>query len=323
MWLRGIDFLPVANASGARGFFKEGYWYHTLWKLLGLTWKNTGFVAKTITLDPRLDPQNSLGNMPLCDDGITPREFFPRCIIPKMRSGVVLNAVGLSNPGAWNMIQRGIWQRMSGKPFHLSFMPVRKERNDRLQELRQFVLLLAPTLDQFRSHVGLEMNFSCPNANIHTSCLLQEIEESLDIASALRIPLQVKVNALAPVRETCEAANHPACDALTMGNTLPWGSMPEKIPWQKLFENPVSPLAKFGGGGLSGPLLRPIHCAWIAAARDLGFTKPIWGCGGIDCIQAVKEYKEAGASGVQLGTVCMLRPWRMKNIIRYANTVFN
>ncbi len=322
MWLRGINYRRVANASGAQGFFKEGYWYQRIGKLAGLTWKGTGFVGKTITMEPRLDPANSLGNMPLKKDGITPVEFFPACIVPKFRSGVVLNAVGLSNPGAFHILTRGDWRQRIKEPFHLSFMAVHKGKNDRLEELREFTKLLHYTLDQFTAHVGLEINFSCPNAAINPTSLLQEIGEALDIAASLRIPIQIKLNALAPVKEVCEIAMHPACDAITMGNTLPWGSMPDRIHWEKLFGNSVSPLIELGEGALSGPPLCPIHCEWIATARDFGFTKAIWGCGGIHSAQAVKQYRNAGATGIQLGTVCMMRPWRMRGIISYADSVF-
>lgn len=321
MWLRGVSFNSVANASGARGFFKEGYWYHYPWKVIGMSWGNSTFIAKTVTMEPRLFPERKLGNMKLKSDGITPAEFLPPCIVPNFRQGIVLNAVGLSNPGAVRMLSCGKWQQLR-EAFFISFMAVKETTSDRLDELREFVALLNRHLDEFAGHVGLELNYSCPNAKVEHSSLAQEIGEALDIAGALYIPLQIKLNALAPVQEVCEVAKHPACNAIVMGNTLPWGSMQDKIHWEKLFGNSVSPLMKLGGGGLSGPPLRPIHCQWIAEARDCGFDKPIWGCGGIDSVRAVKEYRNAGASGIQLGTVCMMRPWRMRSIISYANSVF-
>jgi len=52
MILRGIEFGNVFNASGARGFFGEGYVYHRLWRPFGLSYDGSTFVAKTTTLLP-------------------------------------------------------------------------------------------------------------------------------------------------------------------------------------------------------------------------------------------------------------------------------
>src|SRR5208282_391343 len=90
--LRGIDFGNVFNASGARGFHGEGYWFHRLWRPFGLDYAGSTFVAKTTTLMPRM------GNMPIDESG-KPVGMLPDCIVVKPAAGVVLNAVGLSGPG--------------------------------------------------------------------------------------------------------------------------------------------------------------------------------------------------------------------------------
>lgn len=316
MLVAGYAYPPIMNASGARGFFGEGYWYHKYWKLAGLSFKTCGFTAKTTTLQPRF------GNMPMCEDGITPEEYFPNCIIVKPFSGIALNAVGLSGPGAYNLLSQGYWQQISGNPWNLSFMSVLTTRSDRAEELREFVRLLFPVIHHFNAKVGLELNFSCPNAHVDPLELVGEVGEALELASKLLIPLQCKFNALAPVRTVCEISTNRNCAAIVMGNTIPWGQFPDRIPWARVFGNEESPLQQFGGGGLSGPPLRRIHCEWIRDARDSGLRKPIWGCGGIDSPSAVQEYKHAGASGVQIGTVCMTRPWRTTSIIRTAYELF-
>lgn len=315
MRLRGKYFSPVYNASGARGFFGEGYPFHRWWKLLGLTFRDCGFIAKTITLEPRA------GNLPLRAD-FRPRELRPKCIIVDFRQGTILNAVGLSNPGASALLDLGRWQQRIGESFFLSFMAVGSTSSDRLNEMRQFVSLLQSRLAEFMAAIGLEINFSCPNTSLHLSSLVNEISQSLDIAAALNIPLQVKVSAAMPVAAVCEACRHQACDALTVSNTIPWGQLPERIDWPRLFGTSVSPLCHLGGGGLSGWPLTPIVCDYIQQVRDFGFDQPIWACGGIDNCQAVDRVKDAGASGVQLGTVAIVRPWRMRKIIHHANQVF-
>ncbi len=315
MRLRGVGFPPICNAAGAQGFFGEGYPYHWYWKLAGLTFAGCGFMAKTTTLERRA------GNMPLKADGITPVERKPKCIYVDFLKGIVLNAVGLSNHGAEALLKTYCWQQRH-EPFFLSFMAVGPTVSERLDELEEFVTLLARYKPGFQGQFGLEINFSCPNAGIDPTSLINEVGSALDIAGALGIPLQCKFNATVPVKALCEVARHPNCDAITMSNTIPWGQLPDRIDWKGLFGTDISPLAHLGGGGLSGWPLLPIVCDWIREARDCGFAKPIWACGGIDSVRAVRQAKQAGASGVQIGTVAIVRPWRMRGIIRYAHEIF-
>lgn len=315
MRLRGITFPPVMNASGAQGFFGEGYPFHRFWKLAGLTFKGCGFIAKTTTLD------RQIGHMPVKDDGITPKEWKPKCIVVKPLTDVVLNSVGLTGPGAGCLFSRGHWQ-CRRDPFFLSFMSIQKSADERQQELKQFVQMAQHFLGHLHLTVGLEMNFSCPNVGLDPGPLVNEIGEALDEAGRLRMPLQVKLNALMPVTTACEIARHPECDAITMGNTIPWGKLPERINWLGLFGSTVSPLAHLGGGGLSGWPLLPIICDWLHAARDCGLTKPVWACGGINSPKAVHRVKAAGASGIQFGTAALLHPDRMRSIIGHAHAAF-
>lgn len=69
-------FGPVWGASGVRGFFGEGYWYQKLFTrfIPGYSFAGATFVAKTVTANP------TIGNMPLADDGLSPKEKRPACI---------------------------------------------------------------------------------------------------------------------------------------------------------------------------------------------------------------------------------------------------
>lgn len=152
--LQGIDFGPVWCASGARGWFGEGYWFHK-W-VPGLDWTGSTFVAKTTTLEPRK------GNMPLKSDW-TPRGLIPRGIVVWPVAGAALNAVGLSGPGAEALFETGRWQAWPD-PFFLSFMAVGETREDRVVEAREFAKLLRCHLDHFHAPVGLQVNLSCVSA---------------------------------------------------------------------------------------------------------------------------------------------------------------
>ena len=92
MKLRGIDFGNFLGASGVQGFFGEGYWFHHPWKPFGLDLSRMTFVSKTATLFARK------GNMTLTRRH-TPVNPFPRCVRVRPFRGLMLNSVGLSNPG--------------------------------------------------------------------------------------------------------------------------------------------------------------------------------------------------------------------------------
>ena len=319
MILRGVNFGPVLDASGVRGFFGEGYWYHTLLTPFGLDFKGSTFVAKTTTLEPRA------GNMPLAPDGITPLEWKPRCIVVNFWDGSALNAVGLSGPGAKALFERKRWQRRK-EPFMISFMSVALTAKERVRELADFLELFDRHLRDFWAPVGLQLNYTCPNVTqeeISPEMHLREINEGLDLSSGLRIPLIVKLNLLTPVPFARSVSEHRACDALCVSNTIPWGALPEKIFWAHMFGSHTSPLESLGGGGLSGWPLHTLVYRWVTDARSAGITKPINAGGGILSPDDVDDLASAGASSVFLGSVAFLRGWRVRRIIARARECEN
>jgi dihydroorotate dehydrogenase (NAD+) catalytic subunit len=251
--------------------------------------------------------------MPL--KGLGPRDWLPDCIKVYPWKGMALNAVGLSGPGAKVLLQKGLWYKQE-KPFFLSFMSVGATRTERLSELREFVLLLERHLP-FSAPVGLQLNFSCPNVGLDPQKLVNEILEGLDLASVLDIPLVPKVNVSFPTDVILSLQDHADLDAISVSNTIPWGH--SLINWQKLFGTTTSPLARFGGGGLSGKPLLPLVLPWIRMLRMTGFEKPIIGGGGILSKADADQMVNAGADAVELGSVSMLRPWRLRGIVSHVN----
>lgn len=308
MRLRGINFGHVLNSSGARNFDGSGWWYHR-WAP-GLDYTGTTFVAKTTTLHPRA------GNMPL--EGLQPRDRLPDCIRVYPWKGMALNAVGLSGPGAEALLQKDVWHEQE-RPFFLSFMSIAASKAERLSELRQFILLLGRYLP-FKAPVGLQLNFSCPNVGLDPQKLVDEMKESLDLADILNIPLVPKISAAFPQRVMWDLEDDGApFDALSVSNTIPWGQLPNRIPWKKLFGTNTSPLARYGGGGLSGAPLLPIVVDWIRACRGTDFKKPIIGGGGILSIPDADQMIDAGADAVELGSMAMFRSWRFQGVVRHVN----
>jgi len=317
MKLRGIDFGHVIASSGSRNFFGEGYSFHRLWRPFGLRYDGSTFVAKTTTLHERA------GNMPLKKDGVSPRELLPKCIKVYWFKGLVLNAVGLSGRGAQWLFEQGIWQKMQ-KPFFISFMSVENSAKKRADEMKGFVELFAKHLPAFRAKVGLEINDSCPNVGLRPAELIEEVGKGLDIAAQLNIPLVPNFSPTVPVKQVVEVAQHQACDAISIANTIPWGQLPERIDWKKHFGTNVSPLEEFGGGGLSGWPLLEIVRDWVFQARTVfSFRKPIIAGGGVLSTQDVNILEESGATAIKLGTISILRPLRVQKVIRHANWVFD
>lgn len=311
MRIRGADFGHVMNASGARGFFGEGYWFHRPWMALGLDYDGSTLVAKTTTLAQRA------GNMPLKDGTWAPKELMPRCIVVKPVKGVVLNSVGLSGPGARRILTT--WRAMpKNRPAMLSFMSVHQDRRERIRELLKMGSMLRETVGP-SPRLAVQVNLSCPNAGLDPGELVGEAMESVRAVAASGFPVLAKVNALFPPAAAAELCRAGECDGIVVSNTIPWGKMPDRIDWRGLFGTDESPLRDIGGGGLSGKPLLPIVADWIREARRAGLRKPVVGGGGILSAADADEMLDAGATAVEIGSVAILRPWRVGGIIRHVN----
>jgi dihydroorotate dehydrogenase len=322
MELRGVNFGPVSAASGALNN-GEGYRYHNRIKKLpgrlssGFDFARATPVMKTGTLDP------NAGNMPL-DDQFQPKELFPRCIYVNHLLQIALNAVSLSNPGMNALLEAGRWQAQLN-PFWISFMPNRgtpEQVQLRLDETESFARLLLHfcLTTKFKSRFGVQLNVSCPNTK-HDP--FKMANEAIGLGRVLRsilgdIPLDLKINAMTPIKAVKLIQESGVFDSITCSNTIQWGMLPEKIHWRWISPSGVSPLIKRGfkqPGGLSGKWLLPINETWIKEARADGVTLPITACGGILCPDDVDRMEYAGADAIALGSIFFLRWWNVKPCI--------
>lgn len=307
-------FGPVWDASGLRGFFGEGYWFHRY--VPGLDFSRSTFVAKTTTTDP------NPGNMELRAD-FTPFGLFPDCVYVDWFRGVTLNAVGLSGPGAEALFETERWERIRD-PFFISWMPIGKTPEEQCREAHAFVELI-----KNRKHfklaydIGIQLNVSCPNvgATLDQEAVLEKAEILLSILGELHLPIIVKLNLLVSPVTAARIAAHGACAGICITNTAPFGTVLPKEEWERLFPH-GSPLQQYGGGGLSGPLLLPFVEEWVAAFRIVGGSKHVNAGGGIWRADNVDRLKKAGADSIFIGSVAMHRPWRVHSIIERAHQVF-
>jgi len=324
MQLRGVNFPNALAASGAMGNFGEGYWYSRFEEKTGILDKTgLGFVSKTVTLNFRK------GNTPFIADGnyYPPAEWKPSSIKIDPVKKIVVNAVGLSNPGIIPFLETGHWQNMT-EPFWISVMSVAATSEERKAEMETIVDILLKEKSNFNAPFGLQINLSCPNTNHDTCSLSMEADDMVNIASKLGIPIMAKFSiASSTIENLIELEKNPNLDAICLSNTIPYGWRPTilyqnlALDWGKLFGY-KSPLEEMGGGGLSGEAIKPFVLHFIRELRKASFTKHINGGGGIMQASDVDLYKEAGADSIFFGSVVMVRPWEVKNIIQRANKIF-
>jgi dihydroorotate dehydrogenase len=331
MIIDGIEFPNVWCAPGARNFTGRGWWYTDLLKVLfpSYGWDNTGFVTKTATLLPRP------GNMPLAEDGETPKERLPKCIKVYPFSGHVLNAVGLSGPGLDEVLAM-LRKNPPRQPFMLSIMCVGE---DHLAELQNMLEKIAEFKQTFDVPFMVQVNMGCPNTGEDPTRFYAELDAYLDEFRRHDMKAFFNFSPLVPVEMLLKADRHPACAGFWLGNSILWGT--PGIEWKRFSslgrrlarKRPDSPLPRRLGwsassdtprpkGGLSGPACRKFTLSTINDARRAGVQKPIIGGNGFQKKESLDYLWLAGADGVALGIVAMLRPWRLGKLINYANEKF-
>lgn len=312
-----LDLGPIWCGSGTLNFFGGGWWYHRYLEKIfsGFAWSGITFVSKTTTLHRRD------GNMPLTDD-LEPREVFPRCISIHPLKGVAMNSVALSGPGAHYLLEYGAWETRT-EPFVISFMAVGSTRAARVEELRQFLLLLAEYLPRFRTRIVLQINFSCPNVEHgqgEADEVVAEIIDSLDVVHSFGLTAMPKLNVLFPPDRVSEFSAHPACYGVCVSNTIPYRKLDRHINWQRLFgdQSPIRRRGLDADGGLSGKKLLPLSCAWVSQLREEGDDTYVNGGGGILGPDGVDRMFNAGANSVFISSIAMLRPWLVQPAIQRA-----
>ena len=316
--IKNLKISSCVLASGSLGWFGDGYFYDVIYRLIIFGFRiidRTTFVAKTTTL------VKNLGNM-LWKVNFKPKELMPTCI--KIFRNKMLNAVGLSGPGASALFDAGLGQDID-RTFGLSFMAIGKDLDTRLGEASLYVQLVLERMKYFSAPFWQQVNISCPNVKHNTAELAKEAIELLKIFSPLRqagIVIDLKINVLMSDETVKEIEGSSLCDILTISNTIPFGTPGLGIDWNKLFKNGKSPLAHLGGGGLSGAPILPVVLRRISELRKSGVKMFIKGSGGILHWTDVDRMKDAGADAIEIATALAIRPWRVKSIIERAEEIF-
>lgn len=317
--IHNVDFGPIWGMSGFLNFYGEGWPYHKLLKMIGISFKSLTFVSKTVTLFPRS------GNMPL-KENLMPVELMPKSIYINLWQKYALNAVSLSGPGAEEILSSKRLQQQV-KPFQLSFMSVADSEKERLGEFDEFIKILLREYPNYNAPLGLQLNVTCPNVG-HDNPQLKEILKMLDMCDPLvtrGIAIILKINVEMPIENIIIFGEHKNCHAICTSNTINYGALPDKINWKKLLPK-GSPLLKRNlniqtPGGLSGAPLLPLVIEQIKLLRKAGFTKHINGGGGILYKKDVEKIIEAGADSISIGSVAFLNPLAIPGIIKRAEKI--
>ena len=229
----------------------------------------SAFVSKTITLAPR--------------DGNPPPRLW------ETPAGMI-NSIGLPNPGLAGYLEHDLPQ--------LAQLPVPLITN-----------VMGPTADEVGRLVeaigerdeiaAIELNVSCPN--VSTGLDIGADPESLAaLVRAVRPltakPLIVKLTPnTADVAAVAVAAEAEGADAVSLINTL------RAMAFEPRRGARARPWLGGGSGGLSGPAIRAVALAKVAAvARRV--SVPIVGMGGVASGEHAWELLGAGATLVAVGT---------------------
>ncbi|MBQ8320177.1 MAG: dihydroorotate dehydrogenase [Clostridia bacterium] len=264
---------PVIAASGTFGFGRE---FHELYDIGTLG----GVSTKGLTNELRL------GNP-------TPRIAESR--------GVILNAVGLQNPGVKHFIDYDLdWLKGTGTAV------IANVAGKTLEDYQAICETLDGKVDM------IELNISCPNVKsggMAFGIKPETVEEVTRVAKSglKKTPLMVKLSPnVESIATNALAAQSGGADCVSLINTLT--GMAIDIERRK-------PIIANNTGGVSGAGVKPIAVRMVYEVAQ-AVKIPVVGMGGITRAEDAIEFLMAGATAVQVGTANFTDPYAMPKIIQ-------
>jgi dihydroorotate dehydrogenase (NAD+) catalytic subunit len=218
--------------------------------------------------------------------------------------GVILNAVGLQNPGVEYFIQHDLeWLKSTGT------CVIANVAGKTLEDYAEICKRLDGLVDM------IELNISCPNVKsggMAFGIQPKMVEEVTRYASSAlkRTPLIVKLSPnVESIAENARAAERGGANAISLINTLT--GMAIDIEKRR-------PIIANNTGGVSGAGVKPIAVRMTYEASQ-AVQIPVIGMGGITCAEDAIEFLMAGATAVQVGTANFTDPYVMPKIIQGLN----
>ena len=202
---------------------------------------------------------------------------------------------------------------------------------DIAKEIHDICELLHWELSPSMYEYDIQINESCPNTGEGIEVDDKEIELTIQKLKMFKqhlpaVHFWVKYNALvAP--EALERIQH-YCEGFVISNTIPFGDKSSGIEWKKWFKEGKSPLPKRLGkpfeGGLSGSIIFPLLLEKVRYLEDNHPHMKIIAGGGIMKKEDILQLSWCpNVVGIALGTVAVLRPWRVQTLINFANMIFD
>lgn len=157
---------------------------------------------------------------------------------------------------------------------------------------------------------ALEVNVSCPNLEGRGqmfACDPSATADAISASTAAGVPVWAKLTPnVTDLVEIAEAALGAGAEALTLINTV-FGMSIDPATAQPTLGN--------GGGGLSGPAIRPVAVRAIYDVRAALGGVPIVGVGGVAKGEHAAELMAAGACAVQVGTASFWDPRAPRKVL--------
>ncbi len=217
------------------------------------------------------------------------RKGHPNPSIVPFEHGL-LNAVGLSNPGAEESVKEIIrFKQLSDAPVFASIFGRSIEEYGQVAEI---ALKAKPHL--------IEVNVSCPNVRSEFGTPFGDVPE--DTAAITRlvksvagdIPVSIKLGPHGPgIARMAKVCEENGADAITAINTVGPGML--------IDINVQKPVLSNKTGGVSGPAILPIAVKSVYEVYK-NVNIPVIGTGGVTHWQDAVQMILAGASLVSLGT---------------------
>ncbi len=273
----GVKFNnPVIAASGTYGFGREFNGIYDISQIGGIS-------TKGMTLEPRA------GNP-----------------VPRIAEGdsVILNAVGLQNPGVESFIEKDLGFLKSK-----GIVIIANVAGKTLEDYGKICARLNGLVD------FVELNISCPNVKAGGMAFgikPESIKEVTRVSkkSLTKTPLMVKLSPnVESISVNAKAAEDSGADCVSLINTLT--GMVIDLERRK-------PVIANNTGGVSGAGIRPIALRMVYEAAH-AVKIPVIGMGGITSGEDAISFMMVGAKAVQVGTANFTNANAMPEIISQMN----
>jgi dihydroorotate dehydrogenase (NAD+) catalytic subunit len=260
---------PVINASGT---FDVPAARTVFGEALEAEFPFSAFVSKTITLEPR--------------DGNPPPRLY------EAPAGLI-NSIGLPNKGLEGYLEHDLPE--------LAKLPVPLITNVMGSTAAEIATLLE-RCEEHSEIAAVELNVSCPN--VKTGLDIGADPATLEavvreVRPRTTKPLIVKLTPnTADVARCARAAEEGGADAVSLINTL---------RAMALAPGGATPWLGGGSGGLSGPAIRVVALAQVAAVAG-AVAIPVVGMGGVQSAAHARALLDVGATLVAVGTASFRDP---------------